>query len=161
MNKMTVKINQEGIKEYYKRTRITYLLYSLIGLLLIGGFVTAVVFNEGWIRVLSIVGIALVGFITGISVFLSIVLTVTVVSSKSVNRTNEITFNLDHMIVVSYENGEKKEESKVYYNELDKYIVTRNYVFAVLKQNKGTLSFNRDEKIISLFEEKHIQRKKM
>jgi len=161
MNKMIVNVNNKAVKEVYKTQKMMVSFYLVVGILMLGGFIVSTILNTNWVRIISIVGIVAASVIIGFSLFILISLIMVTSSTKTVERRNEITFNLDHMFFETYDKEEKIEEAKIKYEELEKYVITKNYIYSVLKVGKGLIIFNRDDKLISLFNDKKIPRKKM
>lgn len=161
MNKIVTQFNINALKEYYKKTRINFLALSITFLVLLTGFIFITVFLGDWARIVGIIGLVISGALLAISLFISYSFIATLKAHKEINQRQEAVFNLDHIYIEIFENDTKKLEVKFNYNEIEKYSITKNYIVITLAKTKEVYFFNRDDKIISLFEEKKIARNKM
>ena len=160
MEKIRTEVSQQTIKEIYKKTRINFLLFSIISAFLLVGFIFSLITIDDIItKVISIASLFFSGFLFIISLIGLIALSLVIKKNKDSNSIYEVSFNSDYLNLVVYEKEEKQAEMICKYDQFKKYVLTTNYVVAYYKD--GTvIPFNRDNKIIKILEEKGISRKK-
>ena len=160
MDKIQTEINQNTIKELYKKAKVNYLLFIIISIVLALGFVfILIVVEDKASRIVSIIALVFSGILFELGLYNYIVAIRNEGKFKNRKLIYDISFNKDRIVVGIYENDEKLEEAYYNYDLFKKYTLTSNYVIAHYKGG-GIIPFDRSEKIIKLLEEKGIKRNK-
>ena len=160
MEKIKTEVNQQTIKEIYKKIRINFLLFFIISTFLLIGFIFILITIDDKItKIISIASIFFSGFLFAVSLFALISFYIVIKKSKDTVSIYEVSFNSDNLKLVIYEQEEKQIEKIYKYEQFKKYVLTTNYVVAYYKDG-SVIPFNRDNNIIKILEEKGISRKK-
>ena len=127
---MTIKtlMNKQVSREMIKRSRIVFLIFLLVGLAgLIAYISLAIKLDDAWYLNIILFPSA-VFFAVGLVYSILIIKNGFKIKDDDSNY-NETTFEKDYLINVAYRQGEKIEESKIYYNKILFFKETKSYFF--------------------------------
>lgn len=133
-DKGAIRIESPYDKKMYLRINLKNIISSSIFLLIgVGGLIASVVYGavSGVWDGFLIGGFAI---IAGLSIFLLVVVALSVNRGIKLNKLAQADMYLDYMLVAEYSDGEKTSEEKVYYNTLYKRQETKDFFLAYISR---------------------------